>query len=91
MTEQLLKVVDQVSLDKLGMKEKLMEEIDKYSKFRLAVLGMQGEEVVKQKNIDMKNYAKYLLKDGSVYEKRELLSNLRSRLTLKDKELILQA
>lgn len=90
LTEQLLKVVDQVSLDKLGMKEKLTEEIDKYSKFRLAVLGMQGEEVVKQKSIDMKNYAKYLLKDGSVYEKRELLSNLRSRLILKDKELILQ-
>jgi len=51
---------------------------------------MQGEEVVKQKSIDMKNYAKYLLKDGSVYEKRELLSNLRSRLILKDKELILE-
>jgi len=90
LTEQLLKIVDGVSLDKLGMKEKLTEELEKYSKFRSAVLGIANEDTVKQKSIDMKNYAKYILKDGTIYEKRELLSNLRSRLILKDKELILQ-
>ncbi|KKQ26939.1 MAG: Recombinase [Candidatus Magasanikbacteria bacterium GW2011_GWC2_37_14] len=90
LTEELLKIVDGVSLDKLGMKEKLTEELEKYSKFRSAVLGMANEDTVKQKSIDMKNYAKYILKDGTVYEKRDLLSNLRSKLSLKEKELLLE-
>jgi hypothetical protein len=51
---------------------------------------MANDDTVKQKSIDMKNYAKYILKDGTVYEKRDLLSNLRSRLLFKDKKLILE-
>ena len=87
--EQLLNIVEQVSLDKLGMKEKLSEEIEKYSKFRAAVLGIPEDKAVKQKNVDMKNYAKYILKNGTVYEKRDLLGNLKSKILLKDTGLTL--
>ncbi|MCX6746457.1 MAG: hypothetical protein NTX00_05640 [Candidatus Parcubacteria bacterium] len=45
----------------------------------------------KRKDLDIKNYAKYILKEGSVYEKRDLLSNLRSKLVLKDKKLVIEA
>jgi len=34
-------------------------------------------------------YAKYLLKEGSVSDKRELLANLRSKLNYKDKKITL--
>ncbi len=89
LTEQILNLVEKISLDKLGMKEKLSYEIDRYSKFRSMVLGLDGKEVEKQKTVDMKNYAKYTLKEGSILEKRELLANLKSRLTIKDKVLAL--
>jgi len=36
----------------------------------------------------MKNYAKYILRDGTIMEKRELLASLKTRLTLKDKILV---
>jgi len=47
----------------------------------------------KEKNdidIDIRNYTKYLLKQGTILEKRELLTCLKSKLILKDKKIILQ-
>ena len=35
------------------------------------------------------NFAKYILKEGTTIEKRELLANLRSRIMYKDKTLTL--
>ena len=37
--------------------------------------------------VDMRVYAKYVLKEGSSIEKRELLVNLRSKIVLRDKKL----
>ena len=39
---------------------------------------------------DIKNYAKYLLKERILLEKRELLSFLKSKLILKDRKISLQ-
>ncbi len=38
---------------------------------------------------DTRAYVKYLLREGSATEKRELLANLKSRLTYKDKTVTL--
>jgi hypothetical protein len=49
--------------------------------------------VKKEKNdidIDIRNYAKYLLKQGTIIEKRELLSCFKSRLILKDKKITVE-
>jgi len=87
--EQLLKIVDKVSLDKLGMKEKIEKEVERYNKFRYKVLGIKEKGETKKK-IKAKTYAKYLLKEGSIIEKRELLSNLKSKLVLKNKVIYLE-
>ena len=54
------------------------------------MLGTTDKEKVKtDSDTDIRNYAKYLLKEGSMIEKRELLGNLRSRILYKDKVLTL--
>ncbi|MDP2665604.1 MAG: hypothetical protein Q8P23_03135 [bacterium] len=35
----------------------------------------------------MRNYAKYVLRDGTILEKRELLTCLRSKITMANKEI----
>ena len=40
-------------------------------------------------DVDVRNYTKYLLKEGTLIEKRELLSCLKSKLMLKDKKISL--
>jgi hypothetical protein len=87
--KQLGEIIDSVSLDKLGIKQKLEVELDRYSQFRYAVLELGEEELKKKKNIDMKKYAKYILKEGKLSEKRELMLKVKSKLILKDKEISL--
>lgn len=80
---QLINVIDQVSLDELGLRKRLKEEVDRYHKFQ-GILGAEKQKV-QMMDIDMKNYAKYMLKEGNLFEKRELLSHLKNRLILKAK------
>jgi len=82
--KQFLRIIDKVNLDELGMREKIEKEIERYHKFQSKVLGLTSKKK-EQKEIDIRNYAKYILKDGSIMEKRELLACFKSRLFIKDK------
>ena len=87
--EQLANVLDVISLDEIGMKDKIRSEIESHNEFQESVLGREVKEKVKIKEIDIRNYAKHILRKRSIQEKRELLSNLRSKLILKDKQISL--
>ena len=85
--DQLLKIVDKLTLDELGIKEKLRAEIERHNRFQ-SLLGSGGYQINQEKiDLDIKNYVKYLLKEGTVFEKREMLSCLKSKLVLVNKEL----
>ena len=73
---QLLALIDQIDLDKTGMRKKLETEVEKMNKFTADVLGMESE--IKIPKMDVRGYAKYVLKNGRAEEKRELLSCLRA-------------
>jgi len=70
------------------MRQKLEDEIARFNVFQRSVLGAT-EKLRTNKETDIRNYAKYILKEGAVTEKRELLANLRSRIIYKDKVLTL--
>ena len=48
----------------------------------------QPHEILKDE-MDIRRYAKYLLENGSIEEKRELLGHLRKRIVMKDRTIIL--
>lgn len=85
---QLLELVDKIDLDRSGIRKQLEAEIERHNKFHSGLMG-KPEEEYKAKEVDIRNYAKYILKEGMVGEKRELLANLRSRIIYKDKQLAL--
>lgn len=89
LTEQLAEILDTVSLDEIGMKDRIRTEIQSHNEFQESVLGQKVNEKIKIKDVDIRNYAKHILRKRPVYEKRELLSHLRSRLVLKEKKLSL--
>lgn len=86
---ELLKIIDQLNINELGMRAKLEEEMKRFNIFQSSVMGSK-EKIKENSETDIKNYAKYVLKHGSTVEKRELLGNLRSRIVYKDKVLFLQ-
>ncbi|MCK9435252.1 MAG: recombinase family protein [Candidatus Cloacimonetes bacterium] len=85
MIEQLTQVIDKLDINDLGLKRQFNEEIERYYKFSKGILGKSELDFNKQKDIDMRNYAKYVLREGSILEKREVLGCLTSKLIMKDK------
>ncbi len=85
--EQLAGLIDKISLDEIGARHLIEREVSRYNKLRAEVEG-KGE-MIKAKEMDIRKYAKYLLKNGSREEKRELLEHLRDRLILNDRMITL--
>ncbi|MEI6528283.1 MAG: recombinase family protein [bacterium] len=85
---ELLKILDKVNINELGMRQKLEDEIARFNIFQRSVLGAT-DKIKTNKEMDIRNYAKYLLKEGATSDKRELLGNLRSKIMYKDKVLTL--
>lgn len=82
---ELLKIIDQVSVNELGLRHKLDDEIARFNKFQGHVLQSVSKANLEAADVDVRKYAKYVLREGSVSEKRELLGNLRSRLVYQNK------
>ena len=89
--EDLLKqfenLLDKIDLDEIGMKDKIKLEVERIKKFHKFVL--VNKEIIEVGDIDIRNYAKYILKDGQNIEKRELLGCLKSKIILKNKIILL--
>lgn len=81
--EQFQKLLDRISISEIGMKDKIKGEIDRIRRFQQSVLGIKQEILIK--DVDIRDYAKFILKDGSIEEKRELLTCFKSKITLKNK------
>lgn len=81
---QLVELMDDISLDEIGMKGKIKAEITRHKKFQSGLLGIE-ETKVKVADVDIRNYAKYLLREGDVREKRELLTCLKTKVKLANK------
>ncbi len=90
MIEQLTQVIDRLGINELGIKRQFNEEIERYYRFSKRVLGVTEIDFDRQKEIDMRNYAKYVLREGSILEKREVLGSLESRLVMENKKLIIK-
>jgi site-specific DNA recombinase len=74
--EQLAELMDKIELDETGIRAKVKAEVERHKKFQAGMLGIRAK-VVKVSDIDIRNYAKYVLRDGMLIEKRELLSCLK--------------
>ncbi|HEY9481198.1 MAG TPA: recombinase family protein [Candidatus Paceibacterota bacterium] len=83
---QLTDAINQIDLDKSGIKKKLEIEIERHKRFHSGIMG-RAEENYSAKDADIRNYAKYLLTDGSIFEKRDLLTCLRSNILLRNKKI----
>ncbi len=83
--KELLKIIELVDVNELGLRHKLDDEIARFNKFQGHVLQVVGATKMVTADLDVRAYAKYVLREGSVSEKRELLGNLRSKLVYENR------
>lgn len=79
--EQLLGILDQIDLNVLGIQMKFRDELKRHNKFQRTLLGLSNPAATHQ-DIDLRMYAKYLLKEGTNEEKRQLMGCLKSKLKI---------
>lgn len=78
--KQFIGLMDQINIDNIGIREKIKMEVERIKKFQQEFLDKKDKIIVD--SIDIRNYAKYILRGGSDIEKRELLSCLKSKIFL---------
>jgi hypothetical protein len=81
------KLIDSISFSEMPMKDKIKKEIARIKKFQQSLLDIKQD--IKVEVVDLKNYAKFILKDGTIEEKRELLGYLNGQIVLNNKKIIL--
>lgn len=79
------KLIDQVDVDETGIRKIIEVEVVRFKHFQKLLLG--AREAIEAEDVDIRNYAKYVLREGSDSERRELLACFRGKLVLKQKEL----
>jgi site-specific DNA recombinase len=88
LVKQFEKLLENINLNEIEIKEKIKNEIDRFKHFQRIALGIKDNSETKP--IDIKNYAKYVLKGGTDLEKRELLGCLKSEIVLDNKKVYLK-
>jgi len=85
---QLQDLMDDLDIKIVPMREKITNDLRRYKKFEQMILG--NRTAVSVKDIDVRNYAKFILLEGDIEEKREFLRCLKSRIFLCNKRVTLK-
>lgn len=83
--KQFEELIDKINLNEIEVKEKIKADIERFSKMQKFFLGTK--EKISIPSVDIRGYAKYVLKEGTNEEKREILSCLKSRIYLAEKKI----
>jgi site-specific DNA recombinase len=81
LVESLVKMLDTISLDKVKLNTKLNIEIQKFKKLQAMFLGKKRNEKIE--SIDLRDYARFVLTEGSVLEQRSVLECIEDKINLK--------
>ena len=82
---QIINLIDKVDIDKLKTIEKIKQEIQRFQKFNYILGNTDKNTSSKLPEVNIKNYTKYILLEGTKQEKRDLLECLNSKIYLKEK------
>lgn len=85
--KQFEELIDKIDLNEIEVKQKIKAAIEQFSKMQKFFL--RTKEKITVPSIDIRGYAKFVLKEGTNEEKRELLGCLKSRIYLAQKKITL--
>ena len=86
--QQLEFILDEIDLDEIGMKDQIKAELERHNEFQQSVLSGEVKKT-KVKDVDIRTYAKHILRTRPIDEKRALLANLKSKIKLNNKQISL--
>ena len=80
--------VDQIEINEKIITSKIKEDIKRFKKFQTLFLGTKSN--IDISTLDIQNYMKFTLKEGSISEKRDILRCIKNKVYLKNKSIFLE-
>ena len=87
---QLLDMVDTLDINTISLSDTLKEEIRRYNLFQSQLLKKDARDVVSVKQINLREFMRYIIANGSKDEKREILAMIQADILLKDKQVYVE-
>ncbi len=81
-------LTDKLDIRKVEVNRKLDEEINKFK--QLQSMFLKIEKTPKIEKVDIRNYIKFILEQGSLSDKRSMLDCFKSEIILKDKKIFIE-
>lgn len=82
LVESLLKMIDSLNLDKVELTAKMNLEIQRFKKLQAMFLGRKKTDQIE--SVDLIDYAKFVLMEGTMLEQRSVLGCVKNELVLKN-------
>lgn len=82
--QQLQSIVDKVPLNKNEVLKRIQKELIRYKSFQKTLLGEDVEIQISE--VDVRKYIKFLLKNGDLGEKREILDCINAKISINNKK-----
>ena len=83
--KQFEEIIEKIDINEIQIKEKIKADVEKFTNLQNFFIGKK--EKVSIQSIDIRGYARYVLREGSDTEKRELLGCLRGKIMLSNKKI----
>ncbi len=87
---QLLDMVDTLDVNTISLSDTLKEEIRRYNLFQSQLLKKDSRDVVSVKQINLREFMRYIIANGSKDEKREILAMIQADILLKEKQIYVE-
>ncbi|MEI6042521.1 MAG: recombinase zinc beta ribbon domain-containing protein [bacterium] len=85
--KQLVEMIDKIEVDQKFIKGKFEQERERMVTFQKQFYGVKQSKL--EIEFDSKKYTEHVLTEGTVEEKREMLANLKGKVIMKNKEIII--
>lgn len=91
LVDQLSDIIDIIPIEKIEAQERIRQELHRYQNFTQGVLNQAIDESMKLPKIDARGFAKYLLRNGTRDEKRDMIACLNAKIILRDRKISLES
>jgi len=85
---QIVKFIGELDINKLNLSERLKLDLENFTKTKREILILNN--IFSEEEINLTEYSRYILRDGTITEKRNLITGLNLEIYLHNKELVLK-
>lgn len=90
LVRQLIPLIGELDLNQPSIRKKFEAEVMRLNKFHKSFMGGDGDAKMNAKGVDVQDYARYVLNDGSMTERREFMGCIKSKITVTKKVVTVQ-